>query len=77
MKTQDGVQGLVRVSVNLSPAALDYLRSYADKNGITVTEAVRHAIGVLKFLDEGKANGARFYREEDKRLREVEFAFIL
>ena len=77
MKTQDSVQGLVRLSVNLSPTVLGELKEYAEKNGITVTEAVRHAISVLKFVNEAKARRAPLYIEEHGKLREVQFMGIM
>jgi len=77
MKTQDGVQRVVRLSVNLSPTVLDELKGYADKNGITVTEAVRHAISVLKFVDQAQADRTPLYIEEHGKLRKVQFMFVM
>jgi hypothetical protein len=73
MKTQDGVQALVRLSVNLSPTVFGVLKSYADRKGISVTEAVRRAISVLKYIDDAQDRGASLNIEEGGSLKEIQF----
>jgi hypothetical protein len=73
MKTEDSVQNLVRLSVNLSPAVFGELKTYADRKGVSVTEAVRRAISVLKYVDEAQDRGASLNIEEHGKLKEVQF----
>lgn len=73
MKTQGGVQSLVRLSVNLSPSVFGVLKSYADRKGISVTEAVRRAISVLEYVDDTQERGASLNIEENGKLKEVQF----
>jgi hypothetical protein len=73
MRTQDGVQSLVRLSVNLSPAVFGDLKEYADRKGVSVTEAVRRAISVLKYVDDAQDRGASLNIEENGNLKEVQF----
>jgi hypothetical protein len=64
---------LVRLSVNLSPDVAEELKEYAGRKGISVTEAVRRAIAVLKFVDDAQARGASLNLEEGGTLKEVLF----
>jgi hypothetical protein len=64
---------LTRLAVNLGPEASDVLREYADRKGVSVTEAVRRAIAVLAFVDETRRRGASINVEEDGVLKEVMF----
>lgn len=73
MKTEDGVQNLVRLSVNLSPNVFGELKNYADRKGVSVTEAVRRAISVLKYVDDAQDRGASLNIEENGALKEVQF----
>ena len=73
MKTQDGVQNLVRLSVNLSPAVFNELKGYADRKGVSVTEAVRRAISVLKYVDDAQDRGATLNIEVHGNLKEIQF----
>ena len=73
MQTQDRVQNLVRLSVNLSPTTFDELKEYADRKGVSVTEAVRRAISVLKYVDDAQGRGASLNIEERGTLKEVQF----
>jgi hypothetical protein len=63
----------VRLSVNLRPDVADELKEYADRKGISVTEAVRRAIAVLSFVDEAQDRGASLNVEENGSLKEVLF----
>jgi hypothetical protein len=52
----------------------DELKGYAARKGISVTEAVRRAIGVLSFVDEAQDRGASVnVAEKDGSLKEVLF----
>ena len=63
----------VRLAVNLGPEAADVLKEYANRKGVSVTEAVRRAITVLAFVDETQRRGASINVEEDGVLKEVMF----
>jgi len=45
-----------RLSVNINAESAAILRKAAEARGITATEAVRRAIGLLGFFEEAKAN---------------------
>ena len=64
---------LVRLSVNLGPETADVLKEYAARKGISVTEAVRRAIGILKFVDDAQERGASLNVEEAGTVKEVLF----
>lgn len=74
MKTEDSVHNLVRLSVNLSPTVFGVLKGYAQRNGVTVTEAVRTAISILKYVDDAQRRGATINVDENGKLKEVHFA---
>ena len=63
----------VRLSVNLRPDAAGELKDYADRKGVSVTEAVRRAIAVLSFVDAAQDRGASLNIEEKGSLKEVLF----
>jgi hypothetical protein len=63
----------VRLSVNLSPTVAGVLNAYADRKGISVTEAIRRAISILKYVDDAQGRGASLNIEEAGTLKEVQF----
>ena len=46
-----------KISMNLPDEALHSLRELADRHEITMTEAARRAISVLKYLDDERQAG--------------------
>ncbi len=72
-QSEEGPDQLVRLSVNLSPAVAAVLKSYAGRKGISVTEAVRRAISILKYIDDAQERGASLNVEEAGALKEVQF----
>ncbi len=50
---------LVRLNVNLNQETADALKEIADDAGISLTEAVRRAISVYKFVDDEIESGNR------------------
>jgi hypothetical protein len=64
---------LVRLSVNLGPEVADSLKGYANRKGVSVTEAVRRAIAVLGFIDDAQTRGASLQVEEDGVRKEIVF----
>jgi hypothetical protein len=65
--------GLVRLSVNLSPAVAGDTRDYARRKGVTVTEAVRRAITLLMFIDAVQSRGASLSVEEGGTRKDTVF----
>jgi hypothetical protein len=65
----------VRLTVNLSDEVAQALRELAEKRGITVSEALRHAISTEKFLSDKIEKGERVLLEdpESNKQREVVF----
>lgn len=55
--------GTTKLSVNLPAESVDELRAYAKKHGITMTEALRRAMGLQKFIDQEIAEGAKVLLE--------------
>ncbi len=60
-----------RLSVNINPESADILRRVAADRGITTTEAVRRAIGLLGFFEEARKNEATI-RVQDRSGRQSE-----
>ena len=75
-RSQAATDRLVRLSVNLNPDAADVLKEYANRKGVSITEAVRRAIGVLKFVDETQNRGASVTVSDDSG-REKEVIFLI
>jgi hypothetical protein len=50
---------LVRLNVNLNTETADALRELADERGISVTEAVRRAISLYKYIEDETHDGRR------------------
>lgn len=50
---------LVRLNVNLNKETAAALKDIADKQGISLTEAVRRAIALLKFIDDERTGGRK------------------
>jgi predicted transcriptional regulator len=65
----------VKMSVNLPEEAVENLRAIAEKNGITLTAALRQSIANEKFLEDELQNGEKLLIESDKGpLRQVVFS---
>ena len=47
---------LVRLNVNLNKETAAALKDIAEKQGISLTEAVRRAVALLKFIEIGRAH---------------------
>ena len=62
----------IKVSVNLTADYVHTLRALAEKRGTTVTETLRRAIGMEKFVEDVTTNGGTLLVEDkDKTLRHV------
>jgi len=55
---------VVRLSVNLSRDVALTLRNMAQQQGVTVTEALRRAIGTEKFLRDETSTGSKILIED-------------
>lgn len=62
----------VKISVNLTTEDVDALKSLAEKRGSTVTETLRRAIAMEKFVDDVTSKGGTLVVEDqDKTLRRL------
>jgi len=75
MAAQANVRQVVKVTVNLPVAVYAALMSLAESRGVTMTEALRHAISTEKFLDDAMAKGDQVLlkNEKEPNVREVVF----
>jgi hypothetical protein len=76
---EDGEQtasGPVRLSVNLSAEAAEFVRSMTAERGITITEAIRRALSTQKYVEEARRRGARIFIEEPGQPR-TELVFTI
>jgi ABC-type phosphate/phosphonate transport system ATPase subunit len=65
---------VVKMSANLSEEIVDALKSMAKERGTTVTEVLRHAIGVEKYVDQVQKDNGKILVESSKgQVREVVF----
>lgn len=62
---------LTRLSVNLNRETAEALKDIADREGISLTEAIRRAIALLKFITDEQAQGRKVQtmdaNDRDKR----------
>jgi Ribbon-helix-helix protein, copG family len=49
----------VKVSMNLTQEDIDILRALAEKRGISMTEVVRRALALEKFVDDSTEQGEK------------------
>lgn len=63
----------VRLSVNMNPETAEALKEIAERNGISVTEAVRRAISVAHFIEAQAREGKSIQIEDPKtgKVREL------
>ncbi|MFI5710215.1 ribbon-helix-helix protein, CopG family [Kribbella sp. NPDC051620] len=67
---------IVRLSVNLAADVADVLRSLAGRRGLSLTETIRRAIAVLKFVEDEVEQGNKLAVVETgadgrQRVREI------
>ncbi len=64
----------VRLSLNVNRDVADVLRGYAQREGVSVTEATRRAVSVFKYVDDAQQRGASMaVKEPDDRIVEIRF----
>lgn len=73
---EQATSGPVRLSVNLSAEAAEFVRSMTAERGITITEAIRRALSTQKYIEEAKKKGARIFVEEPGQPR-TELVFTI
>jgi hypothetical protein len=62
----------VRLSINLSPETAGNFKAVCERKGLTITEGIRRAITVWKFIDdEGAAGNQLAVIEPDGAIRKV------
>jgi hypothetical protein len=62
----------VRLSVNLSVESAETLRTLIRRKGLTITEGIRRAIAVWKFVEDENSNGNQLaVIEQDGSIRKV------
>jgi hypothetical protein len=65
----------VRLSADLSPNVAKALKTLAEKQGISMTEALGRAIGTESYLQEKRDSGSKvLVREESGDVKEVVFS---
>ena len=67
--------GMVRLSVNLNKETADALKEIADRQNISVTEAVRRAISIFRFIESEREEGRKIQAVDahEKNKRELVF----
>ena len=65
---------VVKLTVNLSEEAYEALKSLADQQKTTVTDALRKAIGTEKYVRDQQASGAKILvQDTDKNIQQLVF----
>jgi hypothetical protein len=66
--------GVVKLTINVTAPIMDALRELSARHGTTVTEEVRRAVSVWKYLDDELRSGGKLLLEkEGSRVRELVF----
>jgi hypothetical protein len=62
----------VRLSINLAPDVAQALRTMAQRQGVSITEAVRRAISTEKFFRDEAEKGSKVLVEDtNKNIRQI------
>jgi len=64
----------VRLNADLSPEVAKALRELAERQGVSLTEALSRAISTERGLDEKRRKGGKVLIEEGGTLKELVFA---
>jgi ParG len=71
---QGGQEKFVRLSVNLNPETADVFKALTTRKGLSITDGIRRAIAVWKFLEDERARGNEIaVIEQDGTVRKVVF----
>lgn len=69
----DGLMDNLRIALNLGQDQGDWLKDYAARKGITLTEAIRRCLSAMEFIDAAYQRKASMHLDEDGTLKEVLF----
>lgn len=53
-----------KISVNLSTEVMEALKAMAERDNVTMTEAIRRSISTQKFLDDAQRDGQNILLED-------------
>jgi hypothetical protein len=71
-KPQSKGGGLVRLSINLSIETVEAFKELVDRKGVTITEGIRRAIVVWKFVEDETSRGNQIaVIQKDETVRKV------
>lgn len=65
------VSQLVRLQIKISRDVAEALKGLSDKHGTTVTQEVRRAVSLWKYLDDAHTSGDTLLLAKDGRYREI------
>jgi hypothetical protein len=62
-----------RLSVNVASDVGDAIDQLAKRHGTTITDVIRRAVSIYKYIDDQTTDGARILVEDKGTIREVKF----
>jgi hypothetical protein len=62
-----------RLSVNVAPDVGEAIDDLAKRHGTTITDVIRRAVSIYKYVDDETSRGAKILVEKDGTFREVKF----
>ncbi len=67
------LQSTRRLTVNVALDVGDAIDELAKRHGITITDVIRRAVSIYKFIDDEMTSGVKILVERDGTVREVKF----
>ncbi len=67
--------GWRRLSVNVAYDVADAIDELREGRGWSITEVIRRAVSILKFVNDEETKGGRILVERDGTIREVKFLY--
>lgn len=64
-----------RLNININSQTAKVLREYADKHGVSVTEAVRRLIGVGTIIDQAQQDGKDIVLKDGEATERLVFTY--
>ena len=64
-----------RLNININSQTAKVLRDYAEKNGVSVTEAVRRLIGVGTIIDQAQQDGKDVVLKDGEATERLVFTY--
>jgi hypothetical protein len=71
--SSDASSEVRRLSVNVAPDVGDAIDQLAKRHGTTITDVIRRAVSIYKYIDDETTVGARILVEDKGTIREVKF----